>query len=499
MDWLLGLSTWRKRALGAAIVITLLCSALPVRASTPEVSPEERAADWIAREYGAPDSEIKLFGTGILIDSLVSLAATGTEPSAAQEMLDDLRGQVAAYVGSGESFRPGAAGKVIHVLHVYDEDVSSFVGTDLVSELRSTMAATGEDVGRFGQASVLDQALGVLGLSLTAEGAPDAAVQWLAAAGCPSGEFTYDGTCPGPTDADTTGLAALALLAAGNEAAAGTAVEWLLGVQNPDGSIPGYGTPNTNSTAAAAQAFVAAGEAAAASAAAGYIEGMQFSEAAGPDDAGGLRWLAADTAANTFATVQGVWGMGIPPIHLLGAPSLVFGDVRGSIFGKEIEWLAKTGITRGCNPPANDHFCPEALVTRGEMAAFLNRAFHLPAGTDSGFADIGGTLFLADIEAIAAAGITRGCNPPDNDRFCPEGLVTRAEMAAFLNRALDLPAVKGSSFIDISGSQFGGDIEAIAAAGITRGCNPPANDRFCPNEHVTRDQLSAFLFRAFHP
>ncbi|MDH4307732.1 MAG: S-layer homology domain-containing protein [Acidimicrobiia bacterium] len=37
---------------------------------------------------------------------------------------------------------------------------------------------------------------------------------------------------------------------------------------------------------------------------------------------------------------------------------------------------------------------------------------------------------------------------------------------------------------------------ALAAAGVTRGCNPPVNDRFCPAEPVTRGQMAAFLHRA---
>jgi hypothetical protein len=69
-------------------------------------------------------------------------------------------------------------------------------------------------------------------------------------------------------------------------------------------------------------------------------------------------------------------------------------------------------------------------------------------------------------------------------------------MAAFLVRALDLPAAPGIDFVDDDGSVFEADIEKLAAAGITRGCNPPANDRFCPNDAVTRGQMAAFLHRA---
>jgi hypothetical protein len=51
-----------------------------------------------------------------------------------------------------------------------------------------------------------------------------------------------------------------------------------------------------------------------------------------------------------------------------------YGDVPDSnVFAHDIEWLADTGVTRGCNPPANDMFCPDSAVTRGQMAAFLHR------------------------------------------------------------------------------------------------------------------------------
>jgi len=40
-------------------------------------------------------------------------------------------------------------------------------------------------------------------------------------------------------------------------------------------------------------------------------------------------------------------------------------------------------------------------------------------------------------------------------------------------------------------------ISAVKDAGITKGCNPPANDRFCPEDVVTRAQMAAFIYRAF--
>ncbi|MFP3915514.1 MAG: S-layer homology domain-containing protein, partial [Actinomycetota bacterium] len=84
-----------------------------------------------------------------------------------------------------------------------------------------------------------------------------------------------------------------------------------------------------------------------------------------------------------------------------------------------------------------DRFCPDDPVTRGQMAAFLVRALgYSAAGAGNLFGDDNGSVFEADIDRLATAGVTRGCNPPQNDRFCPDDPVTRGQMAAFLNRAM---------------------------------------------------------------
>src|SRR5690606_32323602 len=106
----------------------------------------------------------------------------------------------------------------------------------------------------------------------------------------------------------------------------------------------------------------------------------------------------------------------------------------------DIDAIAQAGITRGCNPPANTRFCPTATLTRGEMAAFLVRALGIPSSSTNHFNDDNGHLFEREINALASADITRGCNPPANTRFCPHRTLSRGEMAALLVRALDLAA-----------------------------------------------------------
>jgi len=173
-----------------------------------------------------------------------------------------------------------------------------------------------------------------------------------------------------------------------------------------------------------------------------------------------------------------------------------FVDTINSTFRADIEWLAAEGITRGCNPPLNNLFCPADYVTRGQMAAFLTRALNLAAGAGNPFVDDDGSIFEDSIESLASEGITQGCNPPLNNLFCPADYVTRGQMAAFLARALSLPPGSGDSFADDNGSVFEVSIEALAASDITHGCNPPINDRFCPGSYVSRGQMAAFLHRA---
>jgi hypothetical protein len=112
-------------------------------------------------------------------------------------------------------------------------------------------------------------------------------------------------------------------------------------------------------------------------------------------------------------------------------------DTPGTTFYEDELWMSGMDITRGCNPPANDRFCPDDPVTRAQMAAFVVRALGLAANTHGGFGDVpAGSTFAEDIGRLATAGITRGCNPPANDHFCPEDPITRGQLAAFLRRAL---------------------------------------------------------------
>jgi hypothetical protein len=164
-----------------------------------------------------------------------------------------------------------------------------------------------------------------------------------------------------------------------------------------------------------------------------------------------------------------------------------FHDVGSSSLKSSIAWLAERGITAGCAP---FRFCPTANVTRAQMAMFLDRAFELPAATRDYFTDDNGKTGEGSINRLAESGITGGCAP---GRFCPTANVTRAQMAMFLDRALVLPPATRDWFDDDDGKTGEGAINRLAESGITGGC---ATRRYCPSAYVTRAQMAAFLKRA---
>ncbi len=175
-----------------------------------------------------------------------------------------------------------------------------------------------------------------------------------------------------------------------------------------------------------------------------------------------------------------------------------FLDDDGSIHELSIEAIAASGITTGCNPPERTRYCPDQPVTRGQMAAFLVRALgYDDDGGGNHFTDDDTSIFETDIDKLGTAGVTKGCNPPANTRFCPDQPVTRGQMAAFLVRALGYDDDGGGNhFTDDDTSIFETDIDKLGTAGVTKGCNPPANTRFCPDQPVTRGQMASFLDRA---
>jgi glucose/arabinose dehydrogenase len=203
------------------------------------------------------------------------------------------------------------------------------------------------------------------------------------------------------------------------------------------------------------------------------IGGIPYTWVSWSDGGARSHTITATTSRTLTATFSGGF-TDVPPDHP---------------FHADIGWLVGQDITSGCatDPP---RYCPSNPVTRAQMASFLVRALDLPPSTTDRFGDDEGSIHENDINALAAAGVTGGCGP---GRYCPNASVTRAEMASFLVRAFGLPSSAADQFTDDETSIHEADINALAAADITGGC---AANRYCPASAVTRAQMAAFLRRA---
>jgi hypothetical protein len=148
-------------------------------------------------------------------------------------------------------------------------------------------------------------------------------------------------------------------------------------------------------------------------------------------------------------------------------------------------------------------YCPEATVTRAQMAIFILRGVHgssyiPPAATGTVFTDVPLGTFAADwIEQLASEGVTAGCG---GGNYCPDATITRAQMAIFLLRgehgsSYAPPVATGTVFGDVPlGSFADAWIEQLAAEGVTSGCG---GGNYCPDANVTRAEMAVFLVRAF--
>ena len=116
-----------------------------------------------------------------------------------------------------------------------------------------------------------------------------------------------------------------------------------------------------------------------------------------------------------------------------------FADVpRDHMFYGAIEAISAAGITNGCGDGRN--FCPGNELTRGQAAVMIHRARgwsdETPAGAPT-FDDVPADhRFSAAIETINQRCVTNGCG--DGSNFCPDDVIVRAHVAAFIARAFNL-------------------------------------------------------------
>jgi hypothetical protein len=212
---------------------------------------------------------------------------------------------------------------------------------------------------------------------------------------------------------------------------------------------------------------------------------------------GGL-WVFGEYAKTRVSAV-GRWGTWTAFFPWSTSPQ--FTDVAtSSPFYDFVNVMKLWSITTGC---AADRYCPQDRVSRAQMAVFVVRAavgenFTFPAAPF--FTDVpSSSPFFKYVQKLKELGITEGCGATT---FCPDANVTRAEMATFVVRG-KLRSLHGDNFTapatafytDVpTANVFFKFVQKLRELGITSGCTATT---FCPNEPVTREQMGAFVARAF--
>lgn len=239
----------------------------------------------------------------------------------------------------------------------------------------------------------------------------------------------------------------------------------------------------------------------------------------------GLRLLAGALAATAgLALLPSVAPVGaqtaVPPPRSTAAfceevpATNPFPDVDDSnTFAAQIRCLAAAEITQG---QANGNYGPRIEVSRDQMATFIARMIDkakeldvdgtlkaLPAyDGNNRFSDVADdSVHTPAINRLAAAGIVAG-GPGGRpaSEFGPSLDVTRAQMASFINRAIQhltgdkLTTTVDDYFSDLDNvsAEQRADINGIASEGIATG---PGDGTYRPRGTVRREAMSAFLVR----
>ncbi|KKB36556.1 N-acetylmuramoyl-L-alanine amidase [Bacillus thermotolerans] len=160
-----------------------------------------------------------------------------------------------------------------------------------------------------------------------------------------------------------------------------------------------------------------------------------------------------------------------------------FSDVGASHRAmEEIYYLATGGIAQGS---ASNEFQPGKIMTRAEAATFIGRALGLDGTKRStGFTDVGSEMFASGyIQSAAEKGILSGYKGGD---FRPYQTVTRGEMAVMISKAF--------------GYKHDGKLSVAAASLKSRGIAQGKTDgSFGADESIIRADFAVFLARAINP
>ena len=187
-------------------------------------------------------------------------------------------------------------------------------------------------------------------------------------------------------------------------------------------------------------------------------------------------------------------------------PTGQFNDIRGNTHKGSIECIAWYGITNG---KTRTRYAPSTDITRAQMATFIANlavegGLRLPKDPPDAFADDDGGIHESNINALSEMGLING---KSEDRYDPDGSVSRAQMATFIAAVHEaavgeLPEPAKDYFDDDDGNAHEGSVNALADLGVIQGRadrgdsdgdGNSAEVLYFPEEAVSRAQMATFV------
>lgn len=170
-----------------------------------------------------------------------------------------------------------------------------------------------------------------------------------------------------------------------------------------------------------------------------------------------------------------------------------FIDSYGHWAQSEIADIEKKGWMQGIS---STHFAPDSSLTRAQAATVIVRALGLQRNGGTGYFNDVTTNHWAvkEIDTVCEHGLMQG---KGRDNFCPEAPLTREEMAVLLERIIGIGEKnmnRGEAFFrDISRGHWSYDaIESMHHQGVFVGYE---DGTFRPSENITRGQMAVLMNR----
>lgn len=177
------------------------------------------------------------------------------------------------------------------------------------------------------------------------------------------------------------------------------------------------------------------------------------------------------------------------------APTAEFNDVPdGAWYREAVDYAVSNKLMNGTG---NNEFEPESPMTRAMLVMVLWRYAGAPEEEMSDFTDVKDDAWYAKAVAWAAEnGIVGGVG---NNKFDPNGNITREQMAAILFRYAQKLGLDTSARADLSGFPDGGKVSAYANDAIrwavAEGLINGSDGKLLPQGNATRAQVAAILMR----